>query len=181
MLRTPCLALMTPCLASTTSCFASTTSCFASFVDVLRAFRSRSGWFLLCDARRRALLRHAKYAASDEVSQFPCFLFVFAFAPSLSLGGGPCLSMPFLVPFSQGDHRAQQVPGLRLRAFAFVRCAFFYLLFLALQAQQPKIFARFALLFAPRAINSTPGGRGAPPFVLADVRREVRKRPPHAV
>ena len=136
---------------------------------------------LLCDARRRALLRHAKYAASDEVSQFPCFLFVFAFAPSLSLGGGPCLSMPFLVPFSQGDHRAQQVPGLRLRAFAFVRCAFFYLLFLALQAQQPKNFARFALLFAPRAINSTPGGRGAPPFVLADVRREVRKRPPHAV
>ena len=108
MLRTPCLALMTPCLASTTSCFASTTSCFASFVDVLRAFRSRSGWFLLCDARRRALLRHAKYAASDEVSQFPCFLFVFAFAPSLSLGGGPCLSMPFLVPFSQGDHRRTQ-------------------------------------------------------------------------
>ena len=118
MLRTPCLALMTPCLASTTSCFASTTSCFASFVDVLRAFRSRSGWFLLCDARRRALLRHAKYAASDEVSQSPCFLFVFAFAPSLSLGGGPCLSMPFLVPFSQGDHRRQQEgPGLRLRAF----------------------------------------------------------------
>ena len=122
------------------SCFASDADAMLGFDDVVlcfddvvlcfvrrRALLRSSTYFvlfardlagLLCDARRRALLRHAKYAASDEVSQFPCFLFVFAFAPSLSLGGGPCLSMPFLVPFSQGDHRRQQEgPGLRLRAF----------------------------------------------------------------
>ena len=48
-------------------------------------------------------------------------------------------------------------------------------------AQQSIFSRRFAPHFASRAINSTPGGRGAPPFALADVRREVRKRPPHAV
>ena len=176
MLRTPCLALMTPCLASTTSCFASTTSCFASFVDVLRAFRSRSGWFLLCDARRRALLRHAKYAASDEVSQFPCFLFVFAFAPSLSLGGGPCLSLPC---FLAG--RSQSTAGTGTPT-ACIRIRSMCLLLLAFSGAASPATEKFcALRAAPRAINSTPGGRGAPPFVLADVRREVRKRPPHAV
>ena len=180
MPRTPCFASDFVLCFGVVLCFDDIVLCFArrrtSCFDDAICF-SLAIWVALRDAVLCSVT--AKYAAS--ASQFPCVWFVFAFAPSLSLGGGPCLSMPFLVPFSQGDHRAQQVPGLRLRAFAFVRCAFFYLLFLALQAQQPKIFARFALLFAPRAINSTPGGRGAPPFVLADVRREVRKRPPHAV
>ena len=149
--------LRTLCFASA-SCCASMTSCFASLVDVLptSCFEdaicfSLAIWVALRDAVLCSVTR-SSYAAS--VGQFPCFLLVFAFAPSpsLSLGGGPCLSLPFLVPFSQGDHRRQQEgPGLRLRVF--VRCAFFYLLFLALQAQQPKIFARFAPLCAPRAIN----------------------------
>ena len=97
-------------------CFDDVVLCFVRRRALLALLRSSTYFVLfardlaglLCDARRRALLRHAKYAASDEVSQFPCFLFVFAFAPSLSLGGGPCLSMPFLVPFSQGDHRRTQ-------------------------------------------------------------------------
>ena len=101
------------CFDDIVLCFDDVVLCFVRRRALLRSStyfvlfaRDLAG--LLCDARRRALLRHAKYAASDEVSQFPCFLFVFAFAPSLSLGGGPCLSMPFLVPFSQGDHRRTQ-------------------------------------------------------------------------
>ena len=117
------------CLAS---CFDDVVLCFAvvlCFDDVVLCFARRRTscfedaicfslaiWVALRDAVLCSVT--AKYAAS--VSQFPCFLSVFAFAPSpsLSLGGGPCLSLPFLVPFSQGDHRRQQEgPGLRLRAF----------------------------------------------------------------
>ena len=114
---TSCLAFMTSCLAFMTSCFASASCCmcFASlscFDDVVllrslffrrrtscfasttrSAFRSRSG--LLC------AIRHAKYAASDEVSQFPCFLFVFAFLCSLSLPWRR--SLPFLALLSRRE------------------------------------------------------------------------------
>ena len=81
---------------------------------------------LLCDARRRALLRHAKYAASDEVSQSPCFLFVFAFAPSLSLGGGPCLSLPcFLAGRSQSTAgTGTPTACIRIRSMCLLLLAF---------------------------------------------------------
>ena len=103
----------------------------------------------LRDARRRALLRHA--ALRGESISLLCLSL-----PLLSLSlpwrrrslvlAFPCIFL-FLSGRKNTRHSRTGTPT------ACIRCAFFYLLFLALQAQQPKIFARFAPLCAPRAIN----------------------------
>ena len=142
---------------------------------------------LVCFARRRAL-RDAVLCSVTQpsaVSQFPCFV-----CPCLSLLSLCSLpwrrrSLPLLAfscSFLAG--RSQKTAGRTGTPTAYIRCAFFYLLLVALQAQQPKNFARFAPLCAPRAINSTPGGgvyRGGTPFVLTSARSKVRKGPSHAV
>ena len=66
---------------------------------------------LVCFARRRAL-RDAVLCSvmqPSAVGQFPCFVCPCLCSPSLSLGGGgPCLSLHFLVPFWQEEHKTQQ-------------------------------------------------------------------------
>ena len=141
--------------------------CFTSFVDVLRArfasttrsafrSRSRSGLLLL-----RALLR-SRRSTQPSVRHFACFVF-----PGFLLGFALPLpwrrrSLPFLVPFSQEEHRANTGgPGPRLLR-AFPMC-----LPLAFAgAQSPAIEKKFALraLSAFGAINSTPGGEGGTPI-----------------
>ena len=106
---TSCFALVVVvrCFGDVVLCFVRRrrTSCFAS--TTRSAFRSRSGWFALRDVVVLCSVT-AKYAAS--ASQFPCVWFVFAFAPSLSLGGGPCLSLPcFSCSFLAG--RSQSTAG----------------------------------------------------------------------
>ena len=150
---TSCFALVVVvrCFGDVVLCFVRRrrTSCFAS--TTRSAFRSRSG--LLC------AIRHAKYAAS--VSKFPCCVCPCLCSPSASL---PCLekevlAFSFCCSFLAGRPRRTQRTGTPT---AYIRCAFFYLLLVALQAQQPKKIARFAPLCAPRAINSTPGGGARP-------------------
>ena len=179
MPRTPCFASdfvlcfgVVLCFDDVVLCFARRrTSCFEDAICFSLAI-----WVALRDA----VLCSVTHAA--PVSQFPCFLSVFAFAPSpsLSLGGGPCLSLPFAFSCSFLAGRSQKAAGRTGTPTACIRCAFFYLLLVTLQAQQPKNFARFAPLCAPRAINSTPSGWGTP-FVLTSARSKVRKGPSHAV
>ena len=139
--------------------------CFTSFVDVLRArfasttrsafrSRSRSGLLLL-----RALLR-SRRSTQPSVRHFACFVF-----PGFLLGFALPLpwrrrSLPFLVPFSQEEHRANTGgPGPRLLR-AFPMCL---PLAAFAGAQSPAIEKKIALraLSAFGAINSTPGGREA--------------------
>ena len=131
-----------------TSCFASTTR---------SAFRSRSGLLCAtpCFARRRALLRHA--ALRGESISLLCLSL-----PLLSLSlPWRRRSLPFLVPFSQEEHRANTGgPGPRLLR-AFPMCL---PLAAFAGAQSPAIEKKIALraLSAFGAINSTPRGGGAP-------------------
>ena len=107
-------------------------------------------WFALRDA---VLCATPFFAPSCSLPRWVNFLalFVLAFALPLSpleeeVLAFPCISL-FLSGRKNTKHSRTGTPT------ACIRCPFFHLLFLALQAQQPKIFARFAPLCAPRAIN----------------------------
>ena len=142
------------------------TSCFASFVDdVLRALlRRRDLLFardlagLLCatlwcfaPSRRSTQRRRVNFLA------FGLSLPLLPLSPLEEVLAFPCLFLFLSRREITEEHSRTGTPT------ACIRCAFFYLLFLAVQAQQPKNFARFAPLCAPRAINSTPsGGEGHP-------------------
>ena len=109
-------------------------------------------WFALRDA---VLCATPFFAPSCSLPRWVNFLALFVLAFALPLSPleeevlGPCLSLHFLVPFWQEEHKHSRTGT----PTACIRCPFFHLLFLALQAQQPKFFARFAPLCAPRAIN----------------------------
>ena len=124
MLRTPCFASdfvlcfgVVLCFDDVVLCFARRrTSCCAS--TTRSAFRSRSG--LLCVTPCFAPSREV--ATQRRWVNFLAFcrslpLLPLPLSPLVEVLAFPCL-LPFLVPFSQGDHRRQQEgPGLRLRAF----------------------------------------------------------------
>ena len=143
------------------------------FDDVVLCFDD----VVLCFVRRRALLRSSTYFVlfARDLAGF-CFAMRDVVLCSVTRSTQRrmkrvnflafCLSLP-LLPLSPLEEvlafpclflflSRREITEEHSRTgtpTACIRCAFFYLLFLAVQAQQPKKFARFAPLCAPRAIN----------------------------